>query len=236
MGRNNRKIITRDKIMRAAVAQFAEKGYDAASIQSIVEDADVAHGTIFWHFGNKEKLYMEVSRWAGNQFYDAMRQEVEREGPPPTLVELALKQYAYLKKNPQIGRLSMSIVYEAIGPHPELAPAMRQFNRRITDVWRQWGQRCAEAGLLRPGFNADMVGYMVSITLAGVNVSSHMHGWENARSYFETIAQIFASGCFTEEARMVWEEEVERARQSVEPPPRAAGRPALRPIAGGRST
>src|SRR5690606_25552348 len=68
MGRNVRKIITRKKIMDAATSQFAEKGFDAASIDSIVDEAKVAHGTVFWHFGNKEQLYVEVARWAGNQF------------------------------------------------------------------------------------------------------------------------------------------------------------------------
>lgn len=197
MGRNTRKVITRDKIMRAAVAQFSEKGYDAASIQSIVEEANVAHGTIFWHFGNKEKLYMEVARWAGNQFYDAMRVEIEREGPPPTITELATAQYDYLKGNPHIGRLSMAILFEAIGPHPELGQAMRLFNRRMTDVWRQWAIRCSEAGLLRPGFDPEMVGTLIATTLAGVNVGSHVHRWDDAKLHFDAVARIYESGCLT---------------------------------------
>jgi AcrR family transcriptional regulator len=190
------KTVTRDKIMRAAIRQFAERGFDAVSVQSIVEEAQVSHGTIFWHFGNKEKLYTEVARWAGNQFYDAMRPEVECEGPPPSVTELARKQYAYLKSRPEIGRLSLSIVFESIGPHPELAPAMGLFNRRLTDIWRQWALRCSEVGLLRDDFNPEMVGTLVANTLASINVSSKVHRWENADDYFEAVAKIFESGCF----------------------------------------
>lgn len=197
MGRNSRKVITRDKIMRAAVAQFAEKGYDAASIQSIVEEAEVAHGTIFWHFGNKERLYMEVARWAGNQFYEAMHPEVECEGPPPTISELATKQYRYLKENPHIGHLSLAIVFEAIGPHPELGQAMRLFNRRVTDIWRQWALRCAETGLLKPDYQPEVVGTLIATTLAGVNIGSHVHRWDDAQHHFDTVARIFESGCLT---------------------------------------
>lgn len=199
MGRNVRKIITRKKIMDAATSQFAEKGFDAASIDSIVDEAKVAHGTVFWHFGNKEQLYVEVARWAGNQFYEAMHAFVERDGMPPSITELANMQYEYLKKNPHIGRLSLSIVFEAIGPHPELAQAMRLFNRRVTDIWRQWALRCSEVGLLKPGFEPEVVGTMIATTLAGINISSHIHNWESAAHHFETVARVFSTGCLMDQ-------------------------------------
>lgn len=198
MVRNNRKSLTHDRIMTAAVAQFAEKGYDAASIQSIVEKADVAHGTLFWHFGSKEKLYIEVARWAGNQFYEAMHAIFDQEGPPPSIVELAMKHHSYLKENPHIGHISLAIHFEALGPHPELANAMRLFDRRVTAVWREWAARCAEAGLLRPGFDPKVVGALIAATLQGVNVGSFIHKWDDARPHFETVAKIFQSGCFIE--------------------------------------
>ena len=226
MARPNRKTITRDRIMHAAVAQFSEKGYDAASIQSIVEEANVAHGTIFWHFGNKEKLYTEVARWAGNQFFEALSAEVRRPGKPPTIAEMAKHQYDYFRENPQIGALSLSILFEASGPHPELAPALRLFNRRQTDLWRQWAQRCADDGILRPDCEPEVVGMLVATMLAGVHLGCGIHKWERAERYFDTVTRIFDSGCF------------------VAPPAAIAAPPAnqdlperrvLRPIPGGRA-
>ena len=196
MTRNTSKIVTRDKIMKAAVRQFSELGFDGASIQSIVEEAEVAHGTIFWHFGNKEKLYNEVARWAGNELHNALWPEVEREGPPPSLTELAERQYRYLKEHNYIGRLSLSIVFEACGPHPELRPALRLFNRRATDIWRQWALRCAEYGLLKPGFDPAAVGTLIAGTLSSVHIGSHIHQWEDAKHLFDDVSRIFTSGCF----------------------------------------
>lgn len=196
MTRNTSKTITREKIMQAAVRQFAENGYDGASIQSIVEEAEVAHGTIFWHFGNKEKLYNEVARWAGNEMYNALRPEVERDGPPPSLTELAEIQYRYLKSHPHIARLSFAITFEATGPHPELISAMRLFSRRATDIWRQWTFRCQELGLLREGFDPVVVGTFIATTLGSVHIGSRIHQWESATVHFDTIQRILMSGCF----------------------------------------
>ena len=230
MAGQNRKILTRDRIMQAAVAHFAEKGFDGASIQSIVEDANVAHGTIFWHFGNKEKLYNEVARWAGNQFFEAMYKEVSRPGPPPTISYVAERQYEYFKVNPQISALAMSILFEASGPHPELAPALRLFNRRVTELWRHWAFRCAEAGLLRPGFDPEIVGTLVATTLAGVHAGSAIHKWERARRYFDTVTQIFDSGCFAPpEAVVGLESSPAQPLQGRRP------RTPLRQISGGRA-
>lgn len=194
MTKPNRKAVTRDKIMCAAMAQFAANGFEAASVQAIVEAAGVAHGTVFWHFGNKQALYIEVARWAGNQFYDAMRPHVECAGPPPTVTDLAQRQYDFLRGNRHIGRLSLAIVMEATGAHPELRPAMALFNRRVTDVWRHWAHRYAEAGLLDPKFDPETVGVLIATTLAGVNVGAFIHD-DDATRYFEHVTRIFETGC-----------------------------------------
>ncbi|MBS1675059.1 MAG: helix-turn-helix transcriptional regulator [Actinobacteria bacterium] len=47
---------SRDQILAAAAAAFAEEGYRAASIRSIATRLGIAHGTILYHFGSKEEL------------------------------------------------------------------------------------------------------------------------------------------------------------------------------------
>jgi AcrR family transcriptional regulator len=56
--------ITRDRILKAAERLFAERGYDATSIRTIVAKAGVNQAAINYHFGGKDGLYREVLRAA----------------------------------------------------------------------------------------------------------------------------------------------------------------------------
>jgi len=51
-------------ILNDAVRLFAEKGFDAISMNDIANAAGVSKANIFHHFSNKETLYLEVLRKA----------------------------------------------------------------------------------------------------------------------------------------------------------------------------
>jgi TetR/AcrR family transcriptional regulator, fatty acid metabolism regulator protein len=44
------------RILSAAEKVFGEKGYDQSTIQDVVEEANVAEGSVYWYFKNKEEL------------------------------------------------------------------------------------------------------------------------------------------------------------------------------------
>ncbi|MEM1071608.1 MAG: CerR family C-terminal domain-containing protein [Planctomycetota bacterium] len=48
------------RLIQAAMRLFADRGPHAVSIRQIAAEAGVTHGSIRYHFGTKEKLYMEV--------------------------------------------------------------------------------------------------------------------------------------------------------------------------------
>lgn len=49
-----------DKVMRAALALFGERGIEATSMDAIARDSGVSKATIYNHWENKEALLMEV--------------------------------------------------------------------------------------------------------------------------------------------------------------------------------
>lgn len=48
---------TKRKIFETAMRLFAEKGYDATSIEEITATVGVAKGTLYYHFSSKEEIY-----------------------------------------------------------------------------------------------------------------------------------------------------------------------------------
>lgn len=58
--REQKKQNTREKLLTAAALCFAEKGYSACSISDIARQAEVAQGTMYVHFKNKEALFQAM--------------------------------------------------------------------------------------------------------------------------------------------------------------------------------
>ncbi|MDF2722203.1 MAG: transcriptional regulator, TetR family [Paenibacillus sp.] len=52
--------MSRDKIIRAAVEAFAEKGFHQASMDDIALRAKVAKGTLYYHFTGKSQLFQSI--------------------------------------------------------------------------------------------------------------------------------------------------------------------------------
>ena len=48
---------TKRKIFETSMQLFAEKGYDATSIEEITATVGVAKGTLYYHFSSKEEIF-----------------------------------------------------------------------------------------------------------------------------------------------------------------------------------
>lgn len=48
----------KSRILNAAFKEFAEKGYEDASTNRIAKNAEISKGTLFYHFDNKENLFI----------------------------------------------------------------------------------------------------------------------------------------------------------------------------------
>ena len=57
MKQEERSRRTREAILNAAAACFAEKGYSACTIQDIIERANLSKGALYGHFRSKEELF-----------------------------------------------------------------------------------------------------------------------------------------------------------------------------------
>src|SRR5882724_6173324 len=62
-----RAVDTRRAILNAALTEFAEKGFDAASIRVIAERTGLQHPLITYHFRNKDILWRTTAEYAFEQ-------------------------------------------------------------------------------------------------------------------------------------------------------------------------
>jgi TetR/AcrR family transcriptional regulator len=60
-----------DRIINAAIKEFAQKGYDNASTNEIVKEAGISKGLLFHYFKNKKQLYLFLK----DRFMDLLTKE-----------------------------------------------------------------------------------------------------------------------------------------------------------------
>jgi AcrR family transcriptional regulator len=83
-----RKEETQDRIAAAALALFATRGYERASISSIAAHARVSRAAVFWHFGDKEGLFRETFRRMLVPFFAELSATLEHVPPRERAFEI----------------------------------------------------------------------------------------------------------------------------------------------------
>ena len=56
----NLKPEKQERILEAAIKEFADKGFEKASTNEIVKEAGISKGILFHYFQNKKKLFLFV--------------------------------------------------------------------------------------------------------------------------------------------------------------------------------
>jgi len=65
------------KILSACISEFGEKGYDRASTNTIVKNAGIPKGTLFYYFGNKKRLFLYLVDYAVGKYVEYVNQYLD---------------------------------------------------------------------------------------------------------------------------------------------------------------
>jgi AcrR family transcriptional regulator len=93
--RQQRSIETRDKIIEAAAAEFAEHGFEGASTRRVAANAGVQHPLVSYHFKSKDGLWRAVLTSLNERFASMYRSRLEglRGVDAPTKLRLILEDF-----------------------------------------------------------------------------------------------------------------------------------------------
>jgi AcrR family transcriptional regulator len=94
IGRRERtKAANRAAILAAAQAVFAERGYDAAGVRDIVRRTDLASGTFYNYFPDKEAIFVALIAEAGEEARRRVREARRRAHTAPAFVAGAYRAF-----------------------------------------------------------------------------------------------------------------------------------------------
>jgi len=123
----------RERLVRAATRLFAAKGYAATTVRDIVKAAGVTAPALYYHFGNKEGVFLALAREAADRFDSALERAVGESGTASGRIR------AYCRAAVAVRReyVDLTRIVDGIlsGP-PEAAPRF-DFRERITVFFRR---------------------------------------------------------------------------------------------------
>jgi len=94
------------KIIQAAVKVFAEKGFYNSRVSEIAKEANVADGTIYLYFKNKDDILISLFEEEFGQIVENMRKELEREKDVlKKFKRFAITHLSIVSKQQQLGEV-----------------------------------------------------------------------------------------------------------------------------------
>lgn len=66
----------RERVIQAAIFEFASRGYDNANTNAIAKSAHISVGSLFQYFESKEDLFMFIVRYCAQMLVDAFKEVV----------------------------------------------------------------------------------------------------------------------------------------------------------------
>jgi len=96
------------RILDAAVAVFAEKGFFTSRIADIADRADVADGTVYLYFKSKEEILMTAINTAFDGFMSLARTELKKLADPAE----RLRRLAFLHLDAMGSNRNLAVVFQ----------------------------------------------------------------------------------------------------------------------------
>lgn len=158
-----------ERITRAALAEFGEKGYAGASINAIVDRLGIAKGSIFQYFGDKKGLFFFIFDIAMTQVKNYLRAVRDESRDQPLFERLRATLLAgvlFRMEHPMIYRLYLKILFDydaAVIPfRDDLLRSLREYS---LDYLRTLLADARNRGELREGLDLDKAGFVLDAVM-----------------------------------------------------------------------
>jgi AcrR family transcriptional regulator len=187
-------------LLDAAVRVFARKGYHAARVGDIAEEAGVAYGLLYHYFSSKEEVLRNVFRETWRALIDTI-ESVEESNEPPReqlrkVAEILLRSW---RRDPDLVRVLVLEVTRSqllAGEMDEIVASFKAIQKIV--------ERGQADGSIRPDLDALLASYVfygaIDELLTGWVLGRLPDSDEDLAQAERTVVEIVASGLAPEHA------------------------------------
>ncbi len=190
----------RGRLMTAAIALFARKGYAATTVREIVTAAGVTKPVLYYHFGNKEGIFLTMMREAVAEFEATAAAAVDEPGTSRARIAGFLdRMFDLVLQHLDVMRVVDAIYY---GP-PQGAPFFdfETIHQRFIETLAGLVREGMAAGELRPGDPEDVAWVLVGPFEVARGMSLCHPEAEFGRTRLARLVQVVFDGVVTDSAK-----------------------------------
>ncbi|MEV6102268.1 MULTISPECIES: TetR/AcrR family transcriptional regulator [unclassified Nocardia] len=136
---------TRARLLDAAVAAFAERGFHGATTRDITSIAGLSTAAIYVHHRSKEELLYQVSHTGHLDTLERMREAVAASDDPVEQLVAVMRQFAI--HHARAHTVARVINYELAALSPEHQREIKEIRHVIDTEMRQLIERGVDAGV-----------------------------------------------------------------------------------------
>ena len=178
MRREEKNIQSRQRILEAAMVEFAAKGYDGASLSTMCVENNISKGIIYHYFKDKEELYLLCVSECFEKLTVYLAETVQEFSG---CVELRLREYfdarmRFFTENP----LYLGVFVEAaLNPPQGLMEQIAGLRRAFDDLNIAVLTRLLEHAKLRRGLSTDAVvkDFRMYMDFFHLEFKASLQGW-----------------------------------------------------------
>jgi AcrR family transcriptional regulator len=189
--RQRRSVEIRERLFRAALALFAQKGFAETTVEDITEAADVGKGTFFNYFPSKEHILLAFGEMQRGKLEAAIEMAHQTGEPMPEFLRsLAIRMTQEPARNPAIIRALLQ-AYLSTTPVRE---AMMDLQKRMHALLSQMIQLGQDRGEIRNDLPAAEIAHVFRQTIFGTLLIWSLYGDESLHSRIEAAFNLLWSG------------------------------------------
>ncbi|NLX61860.1 MAG: TetR/AcrR family transcriptional regulator [Tissierellia bacterium] len=197
----------REELINIAMKEFGEKGYENASLNNILKETGISKGTFYYHYKNKEDLYMHLLDIITEEKLKFMSKEMNALGPSQSVFDkfkiLIKAGMKFANTNPTIDKFAQGFIKE-IGTKAYEERMKKYFLSRrefLQSLLQKYGFKSMDyigdlieegygKGEIRQDLPKDFVKRLVNHTFTNLRVISaaeNLEEYEQAANYLVNI-------------------------------------------------
>ena len=165
--------LSRQQIVKAAIAEFALKGFDGARVDEIARRSGTNKTLLYHHVGNKDRLFTAALEATYQTIRERQRDFVMRQMEPETGIrELVRLLMSIWVEHPEYGKLLASENFHG-GKHVRRSKLIGEMYQQLVEALNKLVQRGVAAGVFRP--NLDPIDLYISASSLSAYYVAHQH-------------------------------------------------------------
>jgi AcrR family transcriptional regulator len=162
MNRENKKIITKKKLIQTAAKEFARLGYVRANINEISLKAGYGKGTIYNYFSDKFNLFINVVETTIANLVSEIEKNIEGMDDPVEKLKAGIyTDFKFFEKNKAIAAV---ILREGFSAEPK---RQQEFIQAASPAFEIVNQLILE-GMEKKSFRQDMDSFVATLLVIGM--------------------------------------------------------------------